>query len=142
MSIISKICAHCGGSFEGFHSRRYCDDCFPPADEGAKHRFYTYKLTNKRYLEMKAALNDGLCPICELWEADAVDHDHNCCGSPRPGTKNRTRYGCGKCVRGLVCSGCNLMMQKYDEGKVIRLPKTAREYLARHALPRGSAPPQ
>ena len=130
---MSRLCESCGTSYEyvyGQTRRNYCSDCIPLGDEGALHRVYTYSLRNKRYLQMKADVKDGLCPICELWEADAVDHDHNCCGSPRPGTRNRTRRGCGQCVRGLVCSGCNLMMQKYDEGKISRLPDSARRYLS------------
>lgn len=47
------------------------------------------------------------CAICKnplIFHIDGsksdinVDHDHSCC----PG-----RIGCGKCVRGITCSGCN-----------------------------------
>jgi hypothetical protein len=49
------------------------------------------------------AQQDGACAICrgvnESGRAMAVDHDHACC----PGDK-----ACGQCVRGLLCSNCNL----------------------------------
>lgn len=44
----------------------------------------------------------GKCAVCLVAtgkaRALAVDHDHACC----PG-----RTSCGKCVRGLICFGCN-----------------------------------
>ena len=44
----------------------------------------------------------GKCAICQratgATKSLSVDHDHACC----PG-----RESCGKCVRGLICSGCN-----------------------------------
>lgn len=40
-----------------------------------------------------------------------VDHDHRCC----PGSKT-----CGKCVRGLLCSDCNLLLGKArDDEKIL-----------------------
>lgn len=46
----------------------------------------------------------GACDICRtplgIGEFH-IDHDHSCC----PGEKS-----CGRCVRGVVCSGCNLGM--------------------------------
>jgi hypothetical protein len=40
-----------------------------------------------------------------------VDHDHACC----PGIKS-----CGKCVRGLLCVACNILVGHY-EGYMLRV---------------------
>ena len=48
-----------------------------------------------------------------------VDHDHACCPS--------SMKSCGKCVRGLLCSGCNRAL-----GIVERKGEQARKYL--HAV--------
>ena len=51
---------------------------------------------------------EGVCAICgkpERGRRLAVDHDHACC----PGAQH-----CEKCVRGLVCRGCNLSLAWFD----------------------------
>lgn len=58
-------------------------------------RMNTYSLTPERLIEIVTAP----CSICGSSEAISVDHDHSCC----PGETS-----CGKCVRGGLCSGCNL----------------------------------
>jgi hypothetical protein len=49
------------------------------------------------------------CEICgiNLNNNLQVDHDHNCCNGI---------ITCGKCVRGIICPGCNMAVGKYEEG--------------------------
>jgi len=44
---------------------------------------------------------DGRCPCGRELDPAHMDHDHKCCSS---------RHSCGKCVRGLLCSRCNLLL--------------------------------
>lgn len=68
-----------------------------------------YNMTVEQYEELLAA-QGGVCAICGEANKDgrnlAVDHDHSCC----PGKKS-----CGKCIRGLLCSTCNLTLGKYND---------------------------
>lgn len=45
----------------------------------------------------------GCCRVCGEVSDLHIDHDHACCS--RLGAS--TARGCGKCVRGLLCRGCN-----------------------------------
>jgi hypothetical protein len=74
-----------------------------------------HNITGRQYLELLRAQN-GVCAICgngnvRLGEPVplGIDHDHACC----PG-----RTSCGRCVRGLHCSGCGgfLGFLEYDGG--------------------------
>lgn len=64
-----------------------------------------HRLTPQRYRALRDA-QDGVCGICGRgnlrgWDAVPlfIDHDHVCCPDHRS--------ACGRCVRGLLCSGCN-----------------------------------
>lgn len=65
---------------------------------------------------------EGKCAICKK-EKDGfrlcVDHDHNCCDS---------KYGCKKCVRGLLCHKCNIGLGSFEDN--LDSLKSAVEYLA------------
>ena len=64
----------------------------------------TFRMSEDDYNAMLMAQN-YVCAICgDINAGDRmlqVDHDHACC----PGKKT-----CGKCIRGLLCSKCNLML--------------------------------
>lgn len=66
-------------------------------------RLSKYKLTRQAY---KAMLADqgGCCARCldPLQDGGCLDHDWSCCPS-----KSRT---CGRCLRGLLCRGCNCLL--------------------------------
>jgi hypothetical protein len=88
-----------------------------------------YNITENEYLGM-LALQGGVCAICRRSEtltirgalvSLAVDHDHHCCPE--------SKRSCGACIRGLLCSHCNVAV-----GKIFDNSGTARamaEYLER-----------
>lgn len=59
----------------------------------------------------------GCCRVCGEASDLHIDHDHSCC----PSLNTSTRRGCGKCVRGLLCFGCNSAL-----GRVKDNPQTLR----------------
>lgn len=50
----------------------------------------------------------GVCAIegCGSDKKLAVDHDHACCPE---------KFSCGKCIRGIICSECNLALGKIKD---------------------------
>jgi hypothetical protein len=80
----------------------------------AYHRLRRFGVTTERFEEMLAE-QDGVCAICARppgAKAMHIDHDHQCC--PTNGVT------CGKCVRGLLCAGCNLAIgQMRDDISVV-----------------------
>ena len=69
---------------------------------------------------------DGVCAICQRSPKDvgvlAVDHDHRCCPTERT---------CGKCIRSLLCTDCNISIGRFNDD-VVRLERAA-EYLRSYA---------
>lgn len=70
----------------------------------------TYGITPADY-EQRLSTQRGQCanPACTN-EAAVIDHDHSCC--PDTGSWRRS---CGRCIRGLLCSGCNLALGHLDD---------------------------
>lgn len=81
-----------------------------------------YNLSDVQFDEMLVA-QDGNCAICGHKDNRglSVDHDHTCC----PG-----RNSCGKCVRGLLCSRCNMGLGNLGDDIEILLKSV--DYLMSH----------
>lgn len=78
--------------------RPYCKPC-----NAERVRLSHYNVT-KEFIEILLRWQGGECAICGTTEAGGrgamhIDHDQGCC----PG-----RRSCGECVRGLICSNCNV----------------------------------
>lgn len=87
-----------------------------------------YKVTPERYEQMLVS-QGGKCAVCGSTRASSkkpdmwnVDHDHSCC----PGDKT-----CGKCVRGLLCAGCNTRLGMLESESGRAWFKNMRNYLER-----------
>jgi hypothetical protein len=55
------------------------------------------------------SIQDYRCLICQTDIMDSprhIDHDHACC----PGL-----YSCGRCIRGILCPGCNKGLGHFDD---------------------------
>ena len=72
-----------------------CKNAFHNAKQD--HRLRYYGIAGEDVARL--ASEHGGCAVCGSVAADwVIDHDHTCC----PG-----RNTCGKCVRGILCRGCN-----------------------------------
>ena len=96
--------------------QHYCDNkaAYRERAEWAQ-RFTLYGLTRQAYEDLFCE-QDGQCACCgDSMEFTGrhthVDHDHTCCAGQKT---------CGKCVRGLLCSACNLMLG-YAKDSDVRL---------------------
>lgn len=108
----------------GKENPTYYEDYYIENAERIKWRniFRHYKLTPEQYNEILKAQN-YLCAVCELEKQNlCIDHDHSCCPS---------KISCGKCVRGLVCLGCNNLLG-FCADNITTLNKGI-QYLQKHA---------
>ena len=66
---------------------------------------YTHKIDENTYMQILNS-QDSVCALCKQNKKLYIDHDHSCCP---------TENTCGKCIRGLICQKCNMMMHYIDE---------------------------
>ena len=79
-----------------------------------------FKMTVEEYENVLLSQN-SVCAICggsDLPKRLAVDHDRSCCPSEKT---------CGKCIRGLLCSACNISLGGFKDEESLLL--SAIEYL-------------
>lgn len=74
-----------------------------------------YGLTIEDYETMMID-QDHNCKICKKEfssnKDNCIDHDHSCCNDLPNGQRS-----CGKCVRGIVCKKCNLILGMVNDSK-------------------------
>jgi|SRR6266446_2581561 len=72
-----------------------------------RHFENRYGMYRGQLIEMLKS-QDYKCKICRdpLIRFGDIDHDHSCCPSGK---------SCGKCIRGLLCRGCNRGMGHYKD---------------------------
>ena len=108
-----RYCKACGRAY--YQANK--DTVFAPARARASAKYHAqdpdcrrnshlmerYKLSPERYAEMLSRQKNA-CAICGQNPTHRlfVDHDHKCCSD--------RDYTCGKCVRGLLCNVCNLVL--------------------------------
>lgn len=99
------------------------------ANNQARQRRRILRLYNvsQDWYDRTLAEQGDRCAICSAdvpggrGESWSIDHDHGCCAG---------KGSCGSCVRGLVCTNCNLLLG-YAGDSPDRL-RSAAEYLERH----------
>lgn len=72
-----------------------------------------HNLSPSDYTDILESQN-GKCPICQvvlrfdspIKNRPCIDHDHECCPQDK---------SCGKCVRGVVCFDCNVLLGKSND---------------------------
>lgn len=115
--IVCKI----GGCGAGVNCRGYCRFHY--------HILRNFKIAPETWEQMYSD-QEGLCAICEKPTSRKemhTDHDHACC--PEGGR------GCGKCVRALLCRGCNVGLGNFsDSPSALR---AAAVYIEKHLLSAG-----
>ena len=90
----------------------WCKDCC--SEYHARRNFKSYYGISEEDFEGMRWIQDNKCALCDVLMTDrdvqvktsvTIDHDHDCCNSQR---------SCGKCIRGLLCRGCNSRLGIYE----------------------------
>lgn len=101
--------------------------------EGRRNENLKYRYNIDLSIEAEMISDQGgVCKICgatapsqgvKMNKHWLVDHDHSCC----PGTRS-----CGKCVRGLLCSKCNVALGGFNDDP--DLLEKAAQYIRLHRV--------
>jgi len=76
------------------------------AFQNPTRRKYKYGISQEKYDELLKS-QGGKCAICGTKKGTmCVDHDHSCCD---------TNTSCGKCIRGLLCTRCNVGIAMFND---------------------------
>jgi hypothetical protein len=120
---LQRKCRPCMNAYQRAHNRKRSPT---PPDRQRRQLLRTrYSISVEQYEAMLEKQGGG-CALCGRSDGDRsgrrlhVDHDHSCCPS--------RDSCCGKCIRGLLCQGCNTALGHFDDDTE-RLQR-AMEYLS------------
>lgn len=129
---LERECVSCGTTFtyatRKTNSKSRCESCNELFKEiGRSHT--AHGITAAQYLEIYTA-QQGRCKLCNHKpDKLTIDHDHRCCHNMKPNGEARNT-SCGKCIRGLLCNGCNAMLGYYENVKGDLIVQEFEIYLA------------
>ena len=119
------LCGHssrfCGDLCESCYNKKYREEHVEELRESKSIYGKTFRLRDRarqfsmtvEQLEERLLSQDSCCAICRLpitLKTSCIDHDWACC----PGKRS-----CGKCVRGILCSHCNIGLGNFRDSQVI-----------------------
>ena len=109
-----------------------CKDCVKAYDDSRKEQKKLYHENHKELAKILARLTKyGITDSQYKWLLSKQNYKCACCGTNNPGQRTwhidhdhsccPDRKSCSKCIRGLICSRCNLMLgHAHDDVKVLQ----------------------
>ena len=112
--------AYCKPCSSTYNTKIYSQNPNHKAHQRDYMRHYYYGVKAEQFQELWKR-QDGRCAACgDPLEVPYIDHDHACCPQQK---------SCGKCIRGLLCRGCNFGLGAFHDS-IVRL-QGAIDYLSR-----------
>ena len=94
-------CGDCVRAYKREHYQRTKEDQKARGKRRKRGEAWKYHGLSLEQYEALVERAQGLCEVCNMQPFAVIDHNHSCCSG---------MYGCAKCVRGLLCQGCNKML--------------------------------
>lgn len=141
-ALTRRTCARCreekDASAFGGVTNPYCRPCHTEYERerrkvnGQQNPEYTRAINLRRYgltiaqFDAMLTAQDSQCAICQTRDPGGqgwhVDHDHRCC--------NTRKTSCGRCIRGILCSRCNIAIGNLRDNEIII--QAALDYVIMH----------
>lgn len=115
-------------------NKHYCIECWLLLSKYERVVLQHIKQPNSHGINkiqlIKLFISQGFkCKLCDETDRLFIDHDHSCCDY------SGVVKSCGKCIRGLLCNRCNVMVGSIERaiqlGLIDSVTGPINEYLSR-----------